>query len=229
MKQVVPGFYEVSLGMVNVFLVQSSDGLVLIDAGNPGSDLAIMEAVKELGKGPADIKHILVTHCHGDHTGGLAEIKRLTGAPVYMHPLDAEMVRAGKSRRPWAPAPGLITRIVFRLFVQSAPAEMEAVEVEYEIHDGEEIAGGLSVLHTPGHTAGHLAFLGSHNGKGVLFAGDVASNMMSLGLSVVYEELSEGERTLARLSGLDFDVACFGHGRAITEGAAARFRRKWGA
>jgi glyoxylase-like metal-dependent hydrolase (beta-lactamase superfamily II) len=61
----------------------------------------------------------------------------------------------------------------------------------------------------------------------VLFAADAAANMGGLGLSLVYEDLAEGRRTLARLAALDFDAALFGHGAPIMRGAAARFRRRW--
>jgi glyoxylase-like metal-dependent hydrolase (beta-lactamase superfamily II) len=61
----------------------------------------------------------------------------------------------------------------------------------------------------------------------VLFAGDAAANILGLGLSVGYEDLETGKRSLARIARLNFAVACFGHGRPIRRGASERFRRKW--
>ncbi len=58
----------------------------------------------------------------------------------------------------------------------------------------------------------------------VLFVGDAAANMMGLGLSLGYEDLELGKRSLARLATLDFEVACFGHGAPIKRGASARFQ-----
>ena len=52
--------------------------------------------------------------------------------------------------------------------------------------------------------------------------------MLGLGLSIVYEDLEEGIRSLAKIAGLDFAVACFGHGKAIVGAAAEQFRKKWG-
>jgi ribonuclease BN (tRNA processing enzyme) len=52
------------------------------DAGVPGSAAKIVRAIESLGRTPADIRHIIVTHCHPDHAGSLAAIKRLTTAPV---------------------------------------------------------------------------------------------------------------------------------------------------
>ena len=62
---------------------------------------------------------------------------------------------------------------------------------------------------------------------GVLFAADACGNTMGLSPSVGYEDFEEGKRSLSRLADLDFDKACFGHGRAIMHDASARFRKKW--
>ena len=101
--------------------------------------------------------------------------------------------------------------------------------MDVEVNDGDElpIGGGLKVLHIPGHCKGQVAFLRARNG-GLLFAADACANMPRLGWSLGYEDFEEGKRSLAKLSALTFDVACLGHGRAITKGAAGRFRQKWG-
>lgn len=227
-RPVVPGLFEVSLGFVNAFLLEKDDGLALIDTGIPGGGPKILEAVRSLGRGPSDVRQILVTHCHGDHAGGLAELKRATGAPASMHTVDAALVRSGHCLRPLTPAPGLVNAIVSRILLRSARDELPAAEIEQEIQDGETlpIAGGLRAIHAPGHCAGQLAFLWPRHG-GVLLAADAAASVFGLGLSPFYEDLAEGERTLAKLAALDFEVACFGHGRPIRGGAAAKFRRKW--
>ena len=79
-KQVVPGLWQVTLSFVNAFLFDTGNGLALIDTGIPGSSLAILEAITAIGREPTDIRQILVTHCHYDHSGSVAEMKRLTGA-----------------------------------------------------------------------------------------------------------------------------------------------------
>ena len=99
--------------------------------------------------------------------------------------------------------------------------------VEHEVGDGEVLPfGGLRAVHTPGHTAGHLALLLPRDG-GVLFVGDAASHMTHLGMSMIYEDVAEGRRSLAKLAALDFEVACFSHGRPMVGGADRRFRARW--
>lgn len=226
-KQVAPGLYTIPLGPVNAFLIDA-DGLTLVDTGYARSAEKVLAAVQAIGRQPTDIQHILVTHCHPDHAGSLAALKQITGAPATMHPLDAAVVRTGKVPPHLKPGPGLVNNILFRLFIGFGPAEYDAAEIEHEVHDGDElaIAGGIRAIHVPGHCAGQLAFLWPEHG-GVLFAADTASNMLGLGYSLGYEDLEEGRRSLAKIAALDFEIACFGHGQAIVQGASRRFRQKW--
>jgi glyoxylase-like metal-dependent hydrolase (beta-lactamase superfamily II) len=227
--EIVPDLYAVRLGFVNAFLLRWRDELILIDTGLPGSEGKILATAAGLGYGPADIRHILVTHLHADHTGSLAALKRATGAPATMHPLDAALTRQGQTMRPAVAGPGLANRLIFaasrRLTMR---AEVEPAEVEREVHDNAELPGGLTAIHAPGHAAGQLCFFWPRHG-GVLFAADACGNLPRLGYSILYEDLALAERTLARLARLEFQVACFGHGNPLLPGAAARFRQKWGA
>lgn len=226
-RTIAPGLHAIPLGVVNAFVIDAGE-LTLIDTGFSGSAERILQAVQALGRQAADIRHILVTHCHPDHTGSLAALKRATRAATYMHPSDATLVRTGKCLRPMKPTPGLVNGLIFKMMTSRAPQTIEPAEIDYEINSGEDlpIAGGIRAIHAPGHCAGQLVFLWRRHG--VLFAADVASNLMGLGLSPGYENLDEGRRSLARIAGLDFETACFGHGGAILRGASGQFRRKWG-
>ncbi len=229
-KQIVPGLYTIPLGGVNTFLLEAEDGLTLIDTGMPGSTAKILAVLQSLGKQPSDIHHILVTHCHFDHIGSLVELKQASGAPAAMHPTDAALLRAGQTMRPFEAGPGVVNGLVYRLFkwfLKAGP--ITPISIEQELHDGENLplAGGLRVIHAPGHTAGQLAFFWPYHG-GVLFAADTANTVLGLGWHFVYEDLAEAKRSLIKLAQLDFEVACFGHGGAIVGGAARRFRQKWG-
>ncbi|MBA3946854.1 MAG: MBL fold metallo-hydrolase [Herpetosiphonaceae bacterium] len=229
-KQLVPGVYAISLGFVNTFVIDAGE-LTLIDTGLAGSASRILAALRQLGRQPADLQHIILTHCHADHTGSLRKLQQESGAIIFMHPVDAALVGEGQASRPVRPAPGLMNAVVFQLMMmrQSSVATVEPVTVDHEVQDGEElpIAGGLQVIATPGHTVGHISLLLPQHG-GVLFVGDAAGNMFGLSYSPIYEDLDAGQHSLGQLATLEFDVACFGHGRAIIGGAAAQFRQKWG-
>jgi glyoxylase-like metal-dependent hydrolase (beta-lactamase superfamily II) len=99
--------------------------------------------------------------------------------------------------------------------------------VARELSDGQELdlLGGLEVLHTPGHTGGHLAFRWPRGG--VLFAGDAGANMWNrLGIAPLNEDDEAAWSSFARLARMEFSTACFGHGRVISRDAADRFRRR---
>jgi glyoxylase-like metal-dependent hydrolase (beta-lactamase superfamily II) len=219
----------ISLGIVNAYLVDGAE-LTLIDAGAAADVPRIISAISEHGRDPADLRHILVTHCHPDHAGGLATLKRLTGAAAYMHPLAAAVMRGDEPPRSVRPAPGLLKWILCKTFIPRMPWKISPTSVEHEILDGDvlPVCGGIRAIHAPGHCAGELAF---HimRGGGVLLAGDVAANMARLDLMLAYENLETGRRSLAKLARFNFEVAGFGHGAPILRGAAERFRKKWGA
>jgi len=227
-KEIVPGVHGVALGGVNVFLVEGDEGLVLIDTGMPHREAKILSALQTLGRKPEDVRYILITHAHIDHVGGLAALKKVTGAITMAHPVTAGDLREGLSLRPISPAPGWANKLLFNVLMKNAQASRaESFVVDREVNGGEVVAGGLPVVPTPGHTAGHLSYLWPRHG-GVLFVGDAAAAFFRLGYPPLFEDFDEGERTLARIGTMDFQVACLAHGDAILKDAPARFREKWG-
>ena len=88
------------------------------------------------------------------------------------------------------------------------------------------VAGGITALGTPGHTAGHLVFLWPGDG-GVLFLGDAAKNVDGLVPCPIYEDFAQGMESLRGLGAHDFEIACFAHGDPIVGGASQVFRQRW--
>jgi len=216
-QPVVKGLYSIPLGFVNVFLIEQ-DGLTLIDTGISSSLKPILGAIQELGKRPSDLHSILITHLHGDHTGSLAALKKATGAQVFMHPAEASLIRQGISSRPANPAPGFVRKLIASL-ISNRASSVDAVETDHPVQDGEvlPIAGGIQVIYTPGHTAGHVVYLWQPSK--VLFAGDSFSNQRKFGYGFIYEDFATGQASIRSIAGLDFDVLCFGHGSSIAGNA----------
>ena len=227
-KEIFPRVFEHSLGMVNVWFIVDPDGVTLIDTGYAQNEQKIAAGLAAIGKTPADVKNILLTHCHPDHAGSLAVLKQMIHAPAYMHPTDAAVVRGQVPMQKGAVAPGLMNQILYTLFIKSSKTQVPPAEVEHEVHDGDvlPISGGIRVIHTPGHSAGHVSFLLERDG-GLLFSADTGSNMGGLGYSVVYDDFEEGRRSLRKLAQSKFKAVSFGHGSALTGAAAEKFNTKW--
>lgn len=226
-KPIVPDLYTLTLGNVNAFLLTAGEW-TLIDTGFPGSADKILQAVRSLGRKPEEIRHILVTHCHPDHAGSLAALKQATDAITYAHPLDAAEIRAGAVAKRLIPTPRLLQRILYWLFIRNSSPTYPAASIDREIKDGDllSIAGGLRVIHAPGHSAGQVVFFWPQHG-GVLFAADACANLPRLDYSLGYDDFAQGQRTLVMLAQLEFAAVCFGHGAAITQGAMPKFRKRW--
>ena len=227
-KKIIEGAWLIPLGFVYGVLLQGEDGeLVLVDAGFPNHEKAIFEAIESIGRRPEELNHLVCTHAHPDHIGSAAAVVSRTGATTWMHPIDVPIAESGGPFRPMTQSPGLPQKIGFRIFWR--PNERVApFKVDRLMNDGETlpIAGGLSVLHTPGHSAGHVSLL--WRGDRLMIVGDVGSNVAGLSDPLGYEDRERGRQSQRRLASLDFEAAAFGHGRAIPHNASERIRRSWG-
>jgi glyoxylase-like metal-dependent hydrolase (beta-lactamase superfamily II) len=214
MKLVIDRVHIVPMGMANAYLIESDGGLTLIDAGFPNKQAALFEAIRGLACSPDQLQHLVFTHGHPDHIGSAAAIVQETGARTYMHPLDIPIAENGGPFRPMTPAPGLLRQVMCRLFFR--PDErLQPVAIDQPLIDGEilPIAGGIEVIHVPGHCAGQVALLW-HPGR-MLFAADACMNLMGLADPVGFGNLEEGRASQRKLASLSFDAAGFGPGAPI--------------
>jgi glyoxylase-like metal-dependent hydrolase (beta-lactamase superfamily II) len=167
--------HSLSCGLGYAFLVESSEGLFLIDSGSPGHQAQVIGRMKELGR--TDLKLIWITHAHYDHYGSAAALRRLTGALIGVHPIDAGFLAAGRSPLGTPRQYGFIYPLAQPVVNLIWP--LPATPPDFELNDGDSLERyGLDakVLHTPGHTPGHTCLMLAN---GVLFAGDVVAGSSS--------------------------------------------------
>jgi glyoxylase-like metal-dependent hydrolase (beta-lactamase superfamily II) len=223
MEEIVRGVHAIRLGYVNAFLV-AGEAITLVDVGIPRGVRWIRKGLAQAG-GRARLRDVLVTHHHQDHVGPLAELAP-EGVTVWAHPLDAPVIR-GDVPAPMPASRNAFERAQVRVIERVLPKPTFG-RVDRELSDGEQIpvAGGVVAYHTPGHTAGHVSFL--MPSKRLLFVGDAAANMLGrLGppVGLYNEDHDLVKRSIAKIAGLDFDVACFGHGKVLKGEACVKFRR----
>ena len=226
--QITPRLWQLKLGLVNSYLLATEDGLLLIDSGYPNSADKIFAAVREAGYDPSNIRHLLLTHMHIDHAGSAAEVRRRTGARTYAHPLDAPLIETGVGMRPdTTRSPGLVEALVYFFYIKGHDTSYEPLPVDQLLEDGQvlPLAGGLEVIHAPGHCAGQVVLLLRQDK--LLIAADICSHTLGLGESVVNEDHALAQQTILRVADYPFERAVFGHGDALTERANQQLKEKF--
>ena len=171
---------------VRCFVVVGAKGVVLIDTCTPGSSEAIGRALVRVGAAWSDVTDIVLTHSHFDHVGGLAE---------------SSLQASGATI--WAGA-------------QDTP-EIPTIDgrVVQPLTEGDRV-GVLRVMHTPGHTAGHISLL--HEAASLLFVGDLVGSMdgvPTFGPSAFTADPELSRRSLQRMVGLAPDRILFSHGEEV--------------
>ena len=180
----------------SVYLVDAGEGLVMIDAGaGPGAG-AILRNVEALGFDSSRISHLVATHCHIDHIGGISRIRGASGCRVIAHRGDQEGIEVGDPRLTAADLYGI------DYWPEKIDTLLEGEEASQEIGDLE-----FHFIATPGHTPGSIAvYLDAEEGR-VLFGQDV-HGPFSDGWG---SDIDQWRRSMEKLLDLEADLLCEGH------------------
>ena len=219
-----PGVWRVPTApkdLVNSFVFRDADGQVtLVDAGVARwAPPRILAALAEIGSAPQDVTRLVLTHAHGDHAGGAEDLRSRLGLPgVVAHERDASYLRTGVSPIDASTTAGRLIR---------RATGFPAVPVVEELQDGHvlDVAGGLRVVHTPGHTPGHVSLL--HEETSLLITGDAIWNVLgarSWPILWLCTDVPMQMRTASVLGELDYDTVAFTHGPEIRSGAREAVR-----
>ncbi len=169
------------------------DGMVLVDTGfNAASVEKIISEMDKQGSDPSRLELCIITHRHLDHVGGLRAIKERLGIEVAAHRIEAEAIE-----------------------------KATGVDVEMRLEDGDVIplAGGIRVIHLPGHTEGNISLLVGHT----LITGDtVFEKRGSLTPPPAYfsSDPRKARESILRLRDFEIESIYPSHGNPIHECAA---------
>lgn len=211
--------YFVGTDFVSNHLIDTGDGLILLDTGYAETLYIVLDNIYQLGFDPRDIKYIVHSHGHIDHFGGTCALVEMTGAKTFLGRGDLDYV-TGKRDLSWArelglPQPNFFTPDVL-------------------LDDADEIKLGNTTLkcyHTPGHTEGCTSFLfpvtdgertlvaGTHGGVGLNSLSRKTLKQYGLPMSLQQEFLAG----MDRLAKLHVDICIGNHPETVdTEGKGAR-------
>jgi glyoxylase-like metal-dependent hydrolase (beta-lactamase superfamily II) len=191
------------LDALNVYLAEG----VLIDAGTRWDRYRLMRQLR--GR---SVSMVALTHCHPDHQGIAAAVCEKYSVPLACHEAD---VPAMEGREPMWPR-NWILRIGNRAW--SGPTH----SVGRVLRDGDKV-GNFCVVHTPGHTPGHVAYF--RESDGVAIVGDVVTHLnfltwrveLRLPPAMFSVDRAQTCRSLRRLVDLRPSVVCFGHGPPLRD------------
>ena len=187
------------------------DQTTLIDTGTPGKQGNIINYLQnELKSKPEDIKTIVLTHHHMDHTGSLYELKKITKADIAAYKEDIDIISGEKSS-----SDPIYMRFVSRLMATFTSYKFIKPDISLDEND---MVDNYRVIHTPGHTPGSIALYNPDNG--VIFVGDTLTydgNKVGGPPSFLINDNEALKKSIKKISDLDPDIMLSGHGKPLTE------------
>jgi metallo-beta-lactamase class B len=202
--RIIGDIYYVGVSGVTSFLITTPQGHILLDGGLAETAPLIEKNIAALGFRIQDVKVLLNSHAHYDHCGGLAELKRISGAQMVASRADGEVLESGG-------------RVAFEGWKNS---EFPAVKVDRVIADGETVKVGdvtLTALLTPGHTKGCTTWTMpvTESGKTyrvVFYCSTTVPGYRLINNAKYPQIVSNYENTFAKLRQLRCDVFLAPHG-----------------
>jgi glyoxylase-like metal-dependent hydrolase (beta-lactamase superfamily II) len=217
--EILPDIHQVDGVNGNCYIVVR-DGLMVIDTGIPGSGKKILGYIREkLHREPGEIRTIIITHFHMDHTGGVAVLKKAAPvAKVAIGKADAGYVSGQESLPVYPGIRGILLKVV------GVVMNPGTIRPDILLNDGERI-GGLLCLHIPGHTPGSIGLLDQTSGT--FFAGDILrydGTSITEGPVGFTMDLNSSRQSIRKIALLSFSTLLPGHGIPLTGDASGKVR-----
>jgi glyoxylase-like metal-dependent hydrolase (beta-lactamase superfamily II) len=224
LTEIAPGVHSLGHekgGHVHAFLLDDGGALSLVDTLFEDDAHLVLEAINGLGRKVTDLKRIAITHGHRSHLGGVAALKRASGAEVLAHEWEADIVSGDRRAQPVSMRPRQLKLVPFQLGLRLNRPKHQPCPVDGTLGDGDAF-GPLQVIHAAGHSPGHLAFWWPE--RRFLITGDAVATWPQFSAGWPGFNLNEKQHrdSVRKMAALDAQVVGVGHGDPITRNAADR-------
>ena len=201
--RVIDNIYYVGPAGIAIYLIVTPKGDILTDGGLPESVTQIEHNIQALGIKLSDVKIVLNSHAHFDHSGGLAQIKADTGAKLYASAADTPILQSGHID-----------------FGPCAEVDAAPVKVDHVVHEGSKVSLGgvtLTAHMTPGHTPGATTWTTTVREGGVshsvMFFGSITTGGNPLVNNTAWPGIADAYRaTFPKMKTMKADVFLGPHG-----------------
>jgi glyoxylase-like metal-dependent hydrolase (beta-lactamase superfamily II) len=163
-RNVAPGVHRLAHAGVSCYLIAERDALTLVDAGLPGLWQHLGRALSVLGRRPADVRALVLTHAHFDHIGVARRAQEEWGTPVWAHPVERHIAEhpydyAHEDPRLLYPLTHPAGLPILGAMLAAGALRVPPVSglAPFDAGDVLDVPGAPAVVFTPGHTYGHSA------------------------------------------------------------------------
>jgi len=193
----------------HVYLLHDGDEYALVDAGSGVQSERLIENLKHTVSDLSRLRYLLLTHCHGDHAGGVDAIQKICRVEVVSSEWEVQMLADGSDDD---------LGLTQARFAGTYPPDYRLTHAKADgtLHDGDELQLGrlkICCLLTPGHTRGSVCYCVGTPGGRLLFSGDTVfwGGLIQL-LNTPGSEISEYRAGVQRLQNLGVECLFPGHG-----------------
>jgi len=157
--KLAPGLHRIGNDIVAVYLVDTDEGITVIDAGLAGHWRDLLAELRSMGRTLGDVKGLILTHGDSDHIGFAERLRRDHGVPVYVHPGDADRAKGGTKPSNAKQSMGLAALgfIAYSLRKNGLRTTYLTEVVEARAGATLDLPGAPQIIALPGHSEGSIA------------------------------------------------------------------------